>query len=502
MKKLFLNICFIGLVGGVFAQQNIDPNGFNRFYHANGKVASEGMMEDGKPNGYWKTFNENGILISEGNRKNFVIDSLWKFYDDQNKLLMEISYSEGKKNGLRKIYGENERVEEHYVNDVREGWTTIYFFNHEKKSEVNFINGKEEGVGREFAEDGRVITLSRYRKGFVVDREVINRLDHQGRKQGLWKYFFDDYVVQQEGTYRNNLRNGYFKSYGPDGNLIEIKKFIDDKEVFDAPELTELDVVRDYYANGNVKTVGSYKNGVPEGIRREYSQDGNLVASYIYSGGKVIGEGLISSEGVKDGAWKEYYVEGQLRSEGFYDKGKPVGKWKFYHQNGRLEQEGEYNAKGLYQGEWKWYYSSGTIWREEAYIDGTPDGFTTEYDSEGTIILQGEYLDGLEEGQWIFQYGDHREEGEYQNGLRNGLWKYFFPNGQIHFEGSYIDGNNNGKHTWYWESGRKKEEVRYIMGQPDGDWIKYNKDGTPFVVVQYQNGIEKKYDGIKIKPAF
>jgi hypothetical protein len=36
----------------------------------------------------------------------------------------------------------------------------------------------------------------------------------------------------------------------------------------------------------------------------------------------------------------------------------------------------------------------------------------------------------------------------------------------------------------------------------DGDWKKYNYDGSLFLVISYENGIEKKYDGMKITPEF
>ena len=38
------------------------------------------------------------------------------------------------------------------------------------------------------------------------------------------------------------------------------------------------------------------------------------------------------------------------------------------------------------------------------------------------------------------------------------------------------------------------------MGIREGEWIKYKYDGTLFLIISYKNGIEKKYDGIKIKP--
>jgi hypothetical protein len=36
------------------------------------------------------------------------------------------------------------------------------------------------------------------------------------------------------------------------------------------------------------------------------------------------------------------------------------------------------------------------------------------------------------------------------------------------------------------------------MGLKEGEWVYYNYDGTPFIVVSYKNGIESRYDGIQI----
>ncbi|OQX76620.1 MAG: hypothetical protein B6D61_08520, partial [Bacteroidetes bacterium 4484_249] len=61
---LILIIIFSSIV--IFSQDDIDPNGFNKFYYENGQISSEGNMRDGKPDGYWKTYYENGLLKSEG----------------------------------------------------------------------------------------------------------------------------------------------------------------------------------------------------------------------------------------------------------------------------------------------------------------------------------------------------------------------------------------------------------------------------------------------------
>ena len=163
MKRFFfLSIVFL-LSLLAEAQQEVNPNGFNTFYYENGQVSSEGNMRDGKPDGYWKTYYKNGMLKSEGNRKDFELDSIWTFYSDSGKVAVQITYLEGRKNGIRRTFHENEIVEENFVDDVKQGYANYYYPNGTLWKEINFIDGLEEGIGREYARsDGRVIKLMYY----------------------------------------------------------------------------------------------------------------------------------------------------------------------------------------------------------------------------------------------------------------------------------------------------------------------------------------------------
>ena len=109
--KIFFSLILVMLLAlissATFAQEDslkFNPDGFNKFYYKNGKLASEGTMRNGKPDGYWKNYHKKGGLKSEGNRKDFLLDSTWKFYDEKGKLTLEINYKEGKKNGYRYTY--------------------------------------------------------------------------------------------------------------------------------------------------------------------------------------------------------------------------------------------------------------------------------------------------------------------------------------------------------------------------------------------------------------
>lgn len=470
------------------------------FYHKNGKISSAGLMRDGKPDAYWKTFNEAGTLVSEGKRENFVLDSVWTFYDDSSNVILRITYQNGFKNGARISYRNDERVVENFKDDVKEGLAYYYRNDSVLYKTIPYENGLENGLAKEYNSHGLIISLIEYKRGYIVKRENINRTDREGRKQGLWKFFYKNGSVQLEGNYSNDLREGYFKEYDPQGNLMSVTKYLQGVKQENAKELSKLEVKVDYYPDGKPKIIARYFNGIPEGVRREYDEEGNIARGYVFLNGIIVGRGITSETGIKDGPWKEYYEDGKLRAEGKYKKGKAVGPWKFYFRSGKLEQEGNYNARGNYEGVWRWYYESGNLLREEEYLDGKRDGEIVEYSDSGQVILKGEFIDDLEEGNWKYDMGDHIQQGTYANGMRQGEWTYFYSNGQLSYKGSFIEDNPNGKHSWYWENGRKKDEGIYLMGRKEGDWVKYNENGLPVLYVTYKDGREIRYEGRRIEP--
>ena len=468
------------------------------FYHSNGEKSSEGRLFNGKPDGYWRTFYENGQLKSEGNRQNFELDSTWKFYDENGQLSLQIEYQNGKKSGQRVTYLSNEVLVERFEDDIKTGLTERFDTTGRILQSIPFELGLENGIARLFDTTGNIIELITYQKGFIVDRERINGYDSDKRKHGRWKWFYEDGLLKTEGVYKHGLKNGFFKEYDRSGNLKSIVKYIDGILQEEAAELALLDRKRDYYPSGKVKVEATYRNGVPEGIRREFDEEGNVEKAFTFKNGKLVAEGIIAANGQRQGFCKYYYPNGSLKSQGNFVDDTRSGEWEFYHQNGVLEQKGSYNKNGQPDGLWKWYYSDGKLLREENYRNGLLDGLLTEYSPKGKIIVQGDYIDGLEEGFWIYETGDMRMEGNYVSGMRNGNWKYVYSSGQLAFMGRFVDDNPNGTHIFYYPDGSIRESGNYVMGRKNGDWKRYLEDGSLVIVITYSNGIERKYDGISI----
>jgi len=500
MKKILLLLFIILFSWQIKAQQKNDSMIFTKIYYPNGKISSEGYVRNNKPDGYWKTYSKTGILVSEGNRKNYELDSLWKFYNDSSKLFMTIFYKNDKKNGFKTTFNETGKIEENFKDDIKEGLTIYYYGDSLVRKTVTFVNGKENGLSKEFSKEGLIISLIEYKYGFVINREYINRYNGNGKRQGIWKTFYSNDFVKKEESYKNGLKDGFFKTFDNEGNLVSIEKYIDGELQEDDPEVVKLDIKIDYYETGNIKTVGSYKKNVPEGVRRDYKIDGTIESAKIFRNGNIIGDGIIDERGYKQGKWKEYYETGELKAEGAYKNNKKIGLWKWYYKNGKLDQTGFYAAGEKTEGDWKWYYENGNLLMEETFYQGSADGIYKEYNDSGIVIVEGQYLEGLEDGLWKYNIGDSRQEGNYKDGMKDGIWKYYFANGKISYEGRFYQDNPDGRHVSYYDNGKIREEGNYEVGKKQGDWKYYNENGELFLTITYNFDKEVKFDNVKIKP--
>lgn len=474
---------------------------YTKYYYPNGIVSSEGTLQEGKPNDYWITYYDDGGLKSEGNRVDFLLDSTWKFYRTDTTLERIITYKLNLKNGPEQYFDKSGVMLEEtmFKNNIKDGKTKQYFESGELKKEIPFINNKEEGRGFEYAKDGRIITISTYRNGFIYAEEIINRYNSEGKRTGTWKDLYPLGNVKEEGNWTNGLRNGIFKFYTKRGDLDRIEKYENGILITDQNnEAAIIDIRQEFYENGNLRMEGSYVNNKKNGTFREYNQEGKQINAYIFENEIRTGEGMIDSIGRRQGPWKLYYTNGALRAEGAYKDGKRDGPWAFYFQNGKLEQKGTYK-EDLPSGAWKWFYISGATHREENYRKGKEDGHSVEYDSIGNPINEGDYVDGLKTGKWRLSVNDHTEEGEYLDGELNGEWIWKYDNGQKAFEGEFQSGIPVGKHKYWYRNGIFKMRGGFEGGELSGRWEYYRENGTLDLEIEYEAGEAVKINGQKIK---
>jgi antitoxin component YwqK of YwqJK toxin-antitoxin module len=483
-----------------FSQAAADSLVPTQYFYENGQVSSEGGLRDGKPDGYWKSYYRSGVLKAEGNRKNFKLDGPWIFYNREGKPSSEINYAAGQKQGPSKVYEDGVLVKiDLFEADEQVGISTFFYPDSTVQKEVPYEGGQKEGLGFEYSKDGRIITLLYFKKGNLIRKQNINRFDQQEQKQGLWMSFHKNGQKSKEGPYLNDLKNGYWKFYKPDGNLIRVEKWVNGELQEGATEVAKVEVRREIDPKtGAVIFKGAYQNGEATGVHREYNTEGEVIAARVYDQGIKLYEGIIDDQGRKQGPWKVFYRDGNLKAEGSYKNDLKVGQWRYYFPNGQIEQQGNYLA-GNPDGFWSWFYADGQTLREEEYVNGLEDGMSTEYNDTGAVIAEGSYIDGMKEGNWTYTINDHKETGPYFEGRRNGLWKhYYLSNDQLSFEGAYENGLETGFHVYYWPNGEVKRRGNYSGGNRDGLWEFFDQEGKRIVTIEYEDGEEVRYNGEKI----
>ncbi len=474
---------------------------FTEFKYADGSISSSGFLVDGRPDGFWRTYYPGGIIKSEGKRTNFELDSVWTFFNTIGLVSERITYTEGKRNGDTELYkaGQlNQRCQ--YVLDTLQGICQEYE-NELLTQEIPFDQGLQEGKGYAFDKKGNITSILFFKSGFLRRKEVLNRQDKIGRKQGLWKEFYEDRSVKSEGTYVDDLKHGLFKTYDNKGEVLSMDKYSLGVLDEDAAETTVVDIRNEYFSDGTIQSSGSFVEGEKHGVHRDYDKEGTIIASRVYEYGTEVAQGIIGKSGTLEGEWEERYENGELKEAGTYENGLRTDKWKFYSEEGKLIQSGSFR-KGKPHGEWKWYYRDATLRREENYRNGREDGMSVEYNNAGAIVSKGEYIDGLKEGEWYYHIGDHVIKGSYNQGEKDGDWLGIYDNGKTQFKGSFQSGYAKGKHKFFYSTGQLKQDGKYSSGRRDGDWRHWGEDGEILLRSTFEAGIERRIEGIKILPTF
>ena len=281
--------------------------------------------------------------------------------------------------------------------------------------------------------------------------------------------------------------------------MDSIKRFKDGLQVFDTPELDVLDIRTDYYSDGSIKVIASYKDNKAEGVRREYDKEGNITNSYLMHNGAIEAIGIIDNAGKMQGEWKYYFSNGAVKSIGKFIDSKKVGLWTYYYENKNIRQTGSYNNDGFYTGEWKWYYRDGSKRITEHYFEGEREGQINEYASNGELIVHGEYVNGIREGEWLIKGNKYYEKGIYLDNMRDGEWKYYYAKDSLYFEGRFVEGNEDGEHIWYYRNGNIKTKGRYIMTLKEGKWKYYSESGKLLLIIEYNSGIEIRYNAVRVE---
>jgi len=199
------------------------------------------------------------------------------------------------------------------------------------------------------------------------------------------------------------------------------------------------------------------------------------------------------------GKMSSKYNNGNMKTEGEYKDGLPVGTWKFWDRDG-TEYTGavsKYVFHEIQSGETlKSIANNFEVDVDQLYeLNEDIDNDTGDKIKAGQVI--GVKTADDADGQFLFWYDKQRikikSHKVFINGKRNGKWTFWNENGNIVRTGSYAAGKRDGSYAYYFNDGSKKEEGAWKNDQRDGLWVKYSNNGNTQKEGTYSNG---KKDGV------
>jgi len=236
------------------------------------RVREAGTLVNGEKEGLWFSFKRNGKhkkkYYVNGKKQKLDEVAIEKRYDIEKEENSFGILTNGKKEGLWFSINSNDLISsiQYYKAGILEGKFYRFHADGEVLGIDMYVNGKKDGICKEF-HSGRALHYStEYKNGKIVDGENIYYHLNGNKK------FVDNY--------KNGLKFGKSTSYYESGG-IEIEGTYRDKGLAEGPW-------KEYFESGKLKEEYYYKHGLFHGEYTIYDEKGTITAQYIYKNDKLI----------------------------------------------------------------------------------------------------------------------------------------------------------------------------------------------------------------------
>ena len=316
-----------------------------------------------------------------------------------------------------------------------------YYKNGQIKVQGHYKNGKREGEFKTFLRNSKNAGSVIYKDGKIIKSTLIKSMKENASFSILTDINYNSNsheIVTDE--FPNGLLKQYF-TFNKDGLL--------DGES------------RQYYEEGDIKSISPFKNNVADGTFISYYQNGNIKEKHTYKNGNEEGEGIF------------YYENGKLEEKYFMKNGKLDGQAIKYFEDGKIKN--------------KAIFKDGVTLEEEIYKDNEirkntfKNGEIVQQDiySKNKILKAKKFL--LENGKIkiisYYENGNKQEEVFVINELFDGEAFKYYPSGKLRNKSFFKDGKREGESLTYYENGKLKKKILYKNGVRNGEAAEYYESG-------------------------
>ena len=342
--------------------------------------------------------------------------ALYRKYDSNGNLFI-YSYAIDGKNIDRGYYSDGKLA---YIQELKiikgqppipNGKYIEYYKNGQIKVQGNNKDGKRDGEFKAFLRNGKSAGSVFYKDGKIIKSTLVNSM----KDNASFSLTTDiNYNLNSNEIITDEFLNGLLKQY-----FIYNKNGLLDGES------------REYYEEGDIKSISHFKNHIPDGVFISYYQNGNMEEKYAYVNGQANGECLSYYENGKleeryflkngeiDGEAFAYYPSGKLRGKEVQKLGKREGESIIYHENGNIKQKSTFKNDKR-EGDLFIYFPSGKLRQTEKYINGKIEGEVIEYYESGTIKEKAYFINDKQEKEHFFydKKGKLIKTDIYKNGVK------------------------------------------------------------------------------------
>lgn len=184
---------------------------------------------------------------------------------------------------------------------------------------------------------------------------------------------------------------------------------------------------------------------------------------------------------------KDYWENGKVKSELSYVDGELNGPCVWYMANGKPQMEVPYSHNKM-NGLLRRWHENGNLMEESWYKDGVQDSVSRAYSLKGLLIEEGWYVDGKLNGEYHrwYENGQVFQEGGFVDDMMDGSWLIFYADGNLAAKADFDRGT--GVQTSYEQSGYKCLVTNYVDNVKHGREVYYNPDGRITRIALYEYG--------------
>jgi antitoxin component YwqK of YwqJK toxin-antitoxin module len=218
--------------------------------------------------------------------------------------------------------------------------------------------------------------------------------------------------------------------------------------------------------------------------------------SYVYDDDYYLesfGEYSVSPKGekIKEGIWTTLNRKGGMEMTGTYVNGIPNGVWNYYTiKDFKMELTYKNDKKdGVAYSYFINDDTNQTLYVKMDFLDDEMNGISEEYNRSGVLIEKAQWKDGLYEGayQSFYPQGGKKEEGMYKAGELIGNATVYYVNGNTSYQMLSDSITNKIVIKQYYPDGMVEGVEETTHDLPTGEWISYYPDGTVSETKQYDD---------------